>query len=81
MYTFSNIYRNLHSKVAYTIHVLLYSVLSKGKKSTIIHMSCKMMLTALGVRNVLLSVETSTFQISLQVTMRNYTAQHASTTH
>ena len=26
----------------YTIHVLLYSVLSKGKKSTIIHMSCKM---------------------------------------
>ena len=33
------------------------------------------MLTALGVRNVLPSVETSTFQISLQVTMLNYTAQ------
>ena len=31
-----------HSKVAYTIHFMLYSVLSKGKKSTIIHTSCKM---------------------------------------
>ena len=30
-----------HSKVAYTIHFMLYSVLSKGKKSTIIHTSCK----------------------------------------
>ena len=35
-------YGNNHSKVAYTIYVLLYSVLSKEKKSTIIHPSCKM---------------------------------------
>ena len=31
-----------HSKVTYTIHFMLYSVLSKGKKSTITHTSCKM---------------------------------------
>ena len=32
-------------------------------------------LTALGVRNALPSVETSPFEISLQATMLNYTAQ------
>ena len=31
-----------HSKVVYTIHFMLYSVLCKGKKLTIIHTSCKM---------------------------------------